>query len=193
MTKPITYTVTVEPTQEPLSLRELKQYLRVTASDFDEDLRQILTAARRQVEHDTYRKLMSQTVVRYSDDFPSGDEIEIRLAPIAAVVSVEYIDADEATQTFASSSYTTDLTTTPPRIVLDDGSSWPTVKSNFPNAVIVTLTAGYATRALVPAEAKLAVKEWAKQAWSGCDHPSGSMVYQNLINMLRWTHYHCVL
>ena len=65
-----TYKTTVEPTQEPLRLEDLKSALRITNTDFDVEIARLLVAARRQVEHDARRKLMSQTVAMYLDEFP---------------------------------------------------------------------------------------------------------------------------
>lgn len=189
----ITYEVTTEPTLEPVTLQTFKDSLRETTCDFDEELTRLLTTARRQVENDTHRKLFTQTVKMYLDRFPTGDSLEIRLAPVSAVASVTYVDEDRATQTFAASNYDTDFVTTPPRIVLTEASDgWPDTEPGYPRAVTVEMTAGYATRALIPAEATLAVLEWAKAAWAGCDDPAAGGVYRNLISSLRWTEYHIV-
>ena len=44
-----TYTVSVEPTTEPIERDELKTRLRITSSEFDEELDDLLLAARKQV------------------------------------------------------------------------------------------------------------------------------------------------
>lgn len=187
-----TYKTTVEPTQEPLRLEDLKSTLRITNTDFDVEIARLLVAARRQVEHDARRKLMSQTVAMYLDEFPKGDELEIRLAPVTAISSVAYVDEDEASQTFSSAKYTTDLDSTPPRIVLKEDDDWPDTEPGYPNAVTVTMTAGYATREAIPAEAALAIIQWVKLIWGGCENASGDAIYQNLMSHVKWTEYHVV-
>jgi uncharacterized phiE125 gp8 family phage protein len=178
------YTVTSEPTEEPVTLASLKDSVRITSCDFDEDLRRLLKAGRRQVENDARIKLVTQTVKLTCDRWPVGNVIEIRQPPVQSITSVEYIDEDEATQTLSSSKYYTDLTTTPPRIWLDENEYWPGTDDQ-PNAVTITYQAGYGWIADVPVEAKLAIIEWVKMAWSGCD--GDRRIYDSMINVLSWT------
>lgn len=179
-----TYKVTSEPATEPVTLASLKESLRVTACDFDEELSRLLTTARRQVENDTRRKLVTQTVAMYADKFPGEDVLEFRLPPVQSVTSVAYVDTAGDSQTFSSGSYTADLNAEPCRIRLLPGAAWPATK-DVPNAVTVTVTAGYGAISAVPAEAKLAVIEWVKMAWGKCG--GERRVYENLCHMLSWT------
>lgn len=179
-----TYVVTSEPATEPLTLAELKDRLRVTTADFNDELTDLLEAARKQVEHDTHRKLITQTVAIYHDDFPTVETLEMRLAPISAVSSVAYTDTAGDSQTFASSNYSEDLNSTPPRLKVVDGVFWPNVY-DVPNAVTITVTAGYGTADDVPVEAKLAIVEWCRMHWGRCD--GDKMKYQNLVNTLAWS------
>jgi uncharacterized phiE125 gp8 family phage protein len=184
-----TYTVTSDPALEPITRKELKTRLRITACDFDDELDDMITAARKQVEYDTHRRLITQTVALYKDGFPAGDTIEIRTAPVSAVTSVQYVDQDTATQTFASSKYVTDLDGVPPRIILLENEYWPTTESNYPKSVIVTVTAGYGSaRTDVPVEAKLAIVEWCRMNFAQCENKDAvGMRYRNLINSLAWS------
>lgn len=185
-----TFAVTSGPASEPLTLEELKDRIRITGCDFDIELAILLQNARVQVEQDSYRKLMTQTVVMYMDDFPMCDCIEIRLAPISAITSIQYYDQADVLQTFAAASYYTDFITTPPRILLKQSYSWPVVSVYKPSPVVITMTAGYASKALVPAAAKLAIVEYVKANWQGC---SGSMAtYDRLVSSLKWTAFHKV-
>lgn len=179
-----TYRVTSEPATEPVSLSSLKESLRVSSCDFDEELQRLLTTARRQVENDSRRKLVTQTVAMYADRFPVGDTLEFRLPPVQSVTSVAYVDTAGDSQVFASSNYNTDLTSTPARIELVDGSSWPATEDS-PNAVTLTVTAGYGAASAVPTEAKLAITEWCKMVWGKCDGRRD--IYDNMIGLLSWT------
>lgn len=185
-----TYKTTSEPAAEPVTLDSLKAALRILSCDFDEELSRLLTTARRQVENDTKRRLITQTVRLYLDCFPCGREIELRQPPVQSVTSIQYLDAEGATQTFSAASYTTDLTTTPARIWRDDDAYWPTTDT-VPNAVWVTFVAGYGAASAVPAEAKLAVIQYAKAIWNQCggEHTGPGSVYANLISRLSWTGY----
>jgi len=182
-----TYKTTVEPTSEPLTLNELKDRIRITTCDFDTELTDLLKAGRRQVEHDTHRRLITQTVEMYLDSFPSGDTIEIRQAPVASVTSVEYVDEDVATQTLSAATYTTDLDGTPPRIVLLENQTWEDTEPGYPQSVTVTFVAGYGAASAVPIEAKLAIVEWCRMHWGDCDGDHEK--YKNLINTLSWSGY----
>jgi len=186
-----TLKVTTEPTSEPLTLAEFKDALRILSTDFDAELSRILTAARRKVEYDCRRAFITQTQKLYLDYWPAGDTIEIRVAPVSAVASFQYVDHDGSTQTVASSVYQTDLDHTPPRIVLKESQTWPTdIADETTQAITVTLTCGYGAAAAVPAEAKVAIIEAGKGMWKGCeDSMSWQSSYQRLIDCLCWTAY----
>lgn len=188
-----TFKTTVEPTLEPITLEQLKDRLRIGSTcDFDVELGLILTQARKQVEADTYRRLITQTVVGYMDSFRWVREIEMRLAPISSITSIVYTDTAGASQTFASTRYATDLNSTPPRIILKTNQQWEYTEDNTPNAVAITFVAGYgATVASVPPAAKLAIVEYAKILWGGCDGSEAN--YKRLISSLQWTAYHKVM
>ena len=180
-----TYEVTTEPTEEPLSLADLKCRMRVTSGQFNEEIRDLLTAARKQVEYDTNRRLITQTVKLYLERFPSGNTLEIRTAPVSSVTSVTYVDEATTTQTMSAALYVTDLTGLPPRIILAENQDWPDTEANYPRAVTVEMVCGYGDASTVPVEAILAITEWCKMNWGDCD--GDDMKYRNLINRLAWT------
>jgi uncharacterized phiE125 gp8 family phage protein len=186
-----TIKVTTQPTTEPLTIDELKNRLRITGCDFDNELQDLLKAARIAVEDQSYRKLITQTVEIHYDDFPGtfGD-IEIRLAPISAITHVKYYDQDDTLSTVSSSDYYTDLTTTPPRIALKQSKSWPITSLARPNRVVVTMTAGYGAASAVPAAAKLAIVEYVKSVRNGCDGAGGK--FKDLLSQIQWTSFHKV-
>lgn len=181
------YRVTTEPTAEPITLDEFKDALRVSGCDFDTELTQLLKQCRMQVEMDSMRKLVTQTVTLYMDEFPAEDEIEFRLAPISAVVSVKYYDTFATLQTLSTDYYWTNLIELPPEISLKSGYTWPLTQLERPNAVEIALTCGYGAASAVDVTAKLAIKELGRYRWSGCE--GTSMKYQNLISCLAWTGY----
>lgn len=187
-----TFKTTSEPTAEPITLEQLKDRLRIGSTcDFDTELGLILTQARKQVEADTYRRLVTQTVVGYLDEFPALDWIEIRLAPLTAITGITYVDQNSVTQTYSATKYATDIISTPPRVVLKTSQSWEVTQRDTVNAVAITMTAGYGAASAVPAAAKLAVVEYAKILWGGCDGSEKN--YQRLISSLQWTGYHKVM
>jgi uncharacterized phiE125 gp8 family phage protein len=174
----------VAPTTEPLTLTEFKDRLRVTSCDFDVELTELLKAARVQLEYDTHRAFVTQTLIIYFDEFPVTEDLEIRVAPVQSITSVVYTDTAGASQTFASSNYTEDLTSTPARLKVVDGVFWPAV-DDIPQAVVITLVAGYGAASTVPAEAKLAIMESSKMFWGNCD--GDKMKYDALVGKLAWS------
>ena len=187
-----TFITTSGPAIEPITLEEMKTRLRVSGCDFDSELSDMLISARQQVEADTYRKLITQTVVMYQEDFVSLlGPLDIRLAPIQSITHVKYYDRDDALQTFAAADYYANLTSTPPEIRLKESKQWPNTSLYRPNKVEVTMVAGYGTTAAsVPRAAKLAMVEYCRAIWDGCDHNTDT--YRRLVASLQWTGYHKV-
>ena len=187
-----TFITTSGPSIEPITLEEMKTRLRISGCDFDSELSDMLISARQQVEADTYRKLITQTVVMYQEDFVSLlGPLDIRLAPIQSITHVKYYDRDDALQTFAAADYYANLTSTPPEIRLKEAKQWPNTSLYRPNKVEVTMVAGYgATAASVPRAAKLAMVEYCRAIWDGCDHNTDT--YRRLVASLQWTGYHKV-
>ena len=186
-----TFQTTSGPSTEPITLDELKLRLRVTSCDFDSELLDMLKAARQQVEADTYRRLITQTVVMYQEDFTSLlGPVEIRLAPVQSITHVKYYDRDDVLQTFSAADYYANLTSTPPEIRLREAKQWPNTSLYRPNKVEVTMVAGYGAAASVPQAAKLAIVEYCRAHWSGCDH--NTTAYHRLVSSLQWTSYHRV-
>lgn len=192
MSKPSpTFKVTSQPATEPITIDELKTRLRITTCDFDNELQDLLKAARIAVEDQSYRKLITQTVEMYLEDFPGtyGD-IEIRLAPVSAITYVKYYDQDDVLQTVSSSNYYSELTSTPPRLVLKESQSWPVTSIEKPNKVVITMTCGYGAASAVPAAAKLAIVEHIKSNFRGCEGSQSK--YRNLLSEIQWTAFHKV-
>lgn len=182
-----TYKVTTEPTTEPVTLEEFRDALRIGSCDFDGELTELLKACRQTVEMESYRKLITQTVTMYMDEWPDDDEIKFRLSPVSAVVSVKYYDPYGTLQTLSSDSYWTNLIETPPELCLKNGYSWPQTELDRPNVVEVALTCGYGAASAVPPAAKLAIKELGKLRWHGCE--GDEKAYKRLLSVIQWTGY----
>ena len=138
-----TIAVTTKPGSEPITLDEAKDHLSIDGEEFDARLTQLIAGARKRVERTTNRRLIEQGLAVYLDKFPAGFVLELPVAPVSAVASVQYYDVNGALQTFSSASYHTDLIREPGRVVLANGEVWPDTEIGRPNAVIVNVTAGY--------------------------------------------------
>ena len=151
-----TIQIVTPPASEPLTLSEVKEFLRVDHSDDDATLAIFITAARQLCESYTRLALMPTTFEEYFDDFPQytgtyKDEIRLSRSPVSAVTYVKYIDGNETTITASASDYKTDLISQPARISPDNGwfGTYETI-----NAVFIRYVAGYADAAAVPAPLK---------------------------------------
>jgi uncharacterized phiE125 gp8 family phage protein len=135
--------VTANPGSEPLTIEEVKDNMGGVLGVDDSRIEQVIAAARKRVERTTNRRLIEQSLAIHFDHFPAGFVIELPVAPVSAISSVQYYDADGALQTFAASKYHTDLVSEPGRIVLKSGEAWETTEIGRPNAVVVNVVAGY--------------------------------------------------
>lgn len=151
-----TIQVVTPPASEPLTLAEVKEFLRVDHSDDDATLAIFIAAARQLCESYTRLALLPTTFEEYFDEFPEytgtyKDEIRLSRSPVSAVTYVKYIDGNETTITANASDYKTDLISQPARISPDNGwfGTYETI-----NAVFIRYVAGYANAASVPAPLK---------------------------------------
>lgn len=137
-------TTSTGPEMEPLTKEEVKTHLGIEGVEgFDERLDQLIAGARARVERTTGRRLLNQTLAIYSDHFPPCRELKLSVAPVSSITSIQYYDVDGNLQTFSSTKYHTDTITEPGRIMLVDGEVWPDTQVGRPNAVVITLVAGY--------------------------------------------------
>lgn len=141
--------VTVAPATEPIDVELAKSHLRVTLDDDDQYIESLITAARNSVEILTQRALITQTRRLTLDAFPCSRVIQLPGGKIQSVTSVAYVDAAGQSQTLSVDRYVADTRSTPGRIILKDGSSWPSTWNNG-NAVEVVYVAGFGEADAVP-------------------------------------------
>lgn len=167
-------TVSIEPTQEPATLQEVKEYLRLEDSVDERNLRPMLETARRYAEEYLGRALMSQTIELYLDAFADQndplwegiktgpymnfykDYITLPRPPCASVSSVITYDDEDTATTFAASKYYVDTAREPARIVLRTGETFPTAL-RVANAIKVTYVAGATSPYNIPEPIRMGV------------------------------------
>lgn len=183
--------ITAHPTIEYVSgggdivtLSEVKEFAQYDSSDQDTLWSTLITAATEDLERATERRFLTTTLKMYLDRFPGG-VIEIPVAPVQAVSSITYIDANGDEQTVDTSVYQVDTSRTPARICTVDGQSWPTEKSGTLKAVAITFVAGYGdTMDDVPARARHGVLFDARAKFDGCE--DAGIAYSNVVHSLSW-------
>ncbi len=161
------FSVTTAPTAEPLSLQEVKEYLRVDDATDERVVAPLITAARQFAESHMNRSLMQQTITLYLDTTIETENplwegmrtapdlnyyknyVVLPQSPVQSVTSVKtYNDSDTAT-TMAASKYYVDTSREPARIVLRTGETFPTAL-RVANAIEVIYVAGYASAYAIP-------------------------------------------
>lgn len=140
----MTTKLVVAPVAEPVTLTQMKSWLRETGTDQDDNITLLIQAAREYGENYTRRAWAQQTLL-YTQEYFCGGDIELPRPNLQAVSSVKYIDSNGVLQTLAASVYQADTTREPGCVRLAYGQTWPDVRASDFNAVQITYVAGYAT------------------------------------------------
>jgi uncharacterized phiE125 gp8 family phage protein len=143
------------PAEEPVSLAEAKEHLRLEGTEDDTYVSALIQAARQHVEEVCWRGLVMQMREIVLDRFPDCAEMDLPGGNLGAITSVTYVDAAGAEQTLDPSVYEADTGSVPGRLLLAYGQSWPSARCQW-NAVRVRYTVGWAV-ADVPAPIKHAL------------------------------------
>jgi uncharacterized phiE125 gp8 family phage protein len=145
------------PAVEPITLAEMKAYLRVDDDDGAQDglISGLIKAARLMVEAASRRILIEQSWRVVLDRWPHDGPILLPLSPLIAVESIAVTDAAGHAIQVPASAFETDLLSDPPRIVIS-GAPEP---GRARHGISIALRAGYGTGAEdVPATLRLAIR-----------------------------------
>lgn len=149
-------TLVTAPTEEPVSLDELKADRRIPATVTDDDahLTRLITRARTHFENTAARQVMAATWLLSLPGFPSYCEgprsaILLPKPPAQSVTQIQYLDSNSVLQTLSSSLYTFDAGHDRARIYPALDHTWPETRS-YPGAVKITFVAGFPSAADVP-------------------------------------------
>ena len=156
----------VEATAEPITIDEVRQYLRLSTSDTSENalLNSWIKAMRQLAENITQRQLMPATWELILDAFPVSG-IELPRGPLSTDstdVVITYLDSSGSTQILSATAYTVDYETDPGIVTPSYGNVWPETQ-DFINAVRITYISGYYTTSATASDAVPdAIKTWIK-------------------------------
>ncbi|MBI3440665.1 MAG: phage head-tail connector protein [Proteobacteria bacterium] len=179
MSQPIYRLVeTTPPATEPLTLSEMKLFLRVDHGNDDTLVTGLISTARQLCENATGRSLITRSYSLYLDEWPrqsrmspsslfrtgwwdgmrEGADIFLNSGfltlpqpPLLSVTRINVYAADNSAAEFASSNYFVDTAGVPGRIVLTLGAAAP-VPGRAANGIEIQFTAGYGAAATdVPA------------------------------------------
>ena len=147
--------VVTPPSEEPITLAELKTHLRVDTSADDTYITALGAAARAWCEGFCNRQFVTASYDWRIDKF---GELLVPKPDLISVTSIKYIDTDGAEQTVAASIYDVDIDQAPGRVRLAYDKSWPDDRRAVTNAVTVRFKAGYGGASDVPETLKAAIK-----------------------------------
>lgn len=143
----MSYQVTVAPSFEPLSIAEVRAHTRLCCNDDDTYVLHLISTARELAESDIGSPLGAQTRDYTFQCFPCA----LILAPnLLTVESITYIDPDGVTQTLDPTAYQVDTVSQPGKVMHVADTPWPAIAVQTLNPITVTVTAGFASAALVP-------------------------------------------
>lgn len=160
------------PTVEPVSLTTVKSYLRIDGTDSDTLLTSLIAAGRAYAEAFQNRAYLTQTWEASFDSFPDSP-FELPKPPLASITSIKYMDSDGAESTISSSDYQVDPDSTPGRVALKDGKSWPSVTLQPLAGVKVRFVCGNTTAASVSSLTVNAILAYVSYFY---DNPTGTEV-----------------
>lgn len=182
------------PGADPVSLNELKNYLRIDSSADDTMLTNFITAATNTVELFLNRKLITQTWDYWLDCFPTKTRfdslqdgvtegrlseyisveksISIPFYPLQSVTYLKTYDDDGTAYTTSASDYIVDTVSEPGRLSLKNDTTWATTFLRPVNGIQLRFICGYgASGTSVPQAIKQAIMDLAGKFYSsrGCE------------------------
>lgn len=143
------------PAVEPLSLSEVKLFLRVDHTSDDTLIASMLVSARQWVETYTRRALCTQTIDFRYEGWPAQfAPLVVPAGPLQSVTAITYVDEDQAVQTLAASQYVVRVQAGPKAgrgtIEIADGVTLPSLSTQPDRPVTVRAVCGYGSAPQVP-------------------------------------------
>lgn len=155
------YNLVTGPTTTPISLAEVKDFLKLDASDISEDsfLTLLIESAVDFAEKYIKRDFINKTYVTYRNKW--ADYFEIRRSKLQSITSVKYYNGSDVLSTVSSSIYAHTDEVDFSRLYTSNGNDWPTgTLSCRLQPIEITFVAGYGSSASdVPAELRRALLE----------------------------------
>lgn len=149
------------PAIEPVTLEEIKVHAKIEHDVDDTLIGSLLCAARQWCEHYTRRAFIHQTWDLALSTVPQKRYITLPRAPLAAITHVQLFDDADNLSAWDAQNYFTDMCSNPGKLVLRNGSCWPSPQ-RCAGGMVVTYVAGYGDSGMdVPEPIKLAIKQLA--------------------------------
>lgn len=149
------------PMAEPVTLRELKDHLRIDHALEDTLLSSLIATAREYLENRTGLALMEQQWRLCLDDWPEDGCIQINKSPITSIDEVEQFGVDGLPVIVDQSNMLLDGKSSPARLFVGPQLS----PGQIMNGIEISFTAGYASASEVPDTLKRAISIHAAHAY----------------------------
>lgn len=151
-------TIVTAAATDPVTLAELKEHMRIDASNSDDDslLTALITVATQYAQSVTRRQLVTATYDLFLDRFFA--QITIPLPPTQSITTVKYTDDQGVQQTLATTVFQLDIESEPARLREAFNENWPTTRMEM-NAVEIRFICGYGAASAVPEYFKTAIKQ----------------------------------
>lgn len=168
------------PTEEPITLAELKTHLRIDSTNEDTYLNSLIKGAREALELKYDLALVTQTWQIFFDNFKqyqeawwdgieylpvgyfSQKQIEIPKSPLQSVTHIKTYNENNVGTVFSSNNYTvltySGVSPSNGRVVLKDGVTWPDVHRDF-DGIEIQFVAGHGSASAVPQVVKQSILE----------------------------------
>jgi uncharacterized phiE125 gp8 family phage protein len=151
--------VVTSPTEEPVTVAQVKAQCRVENSADDALIAIYLTAAREKCEEMARRAFITQTLRLSLDEWPLGRVLRLPRPPLISVTSIIYTDDEGVATTWAAANYVIDTDSEPGRISPDPDTTWPFTSEALRSlgGIKITYTAGYGAASACPKKYQQAV------------------------------------
>ena len=146
----------VAPVLEPVTFPEMSRHMRDIDEEDIEIVQAFIAVARAEVEACTRSSMLTQTLQRSFDRFPTA--ILLSHPPIKSISEITYVDEAGAAQTLDPAGYQSDLVSRPARLCPAPGAVWPRTQPERLNSVQVKYIAGETTPEEVNPMLRLAVR-----------------------------------
>lgn len=154
-----------EPSVEPISVTEFKEFARIDGTDEDELIEGFITAVREATESYLRRALITQKIRLIMDEWNVRD-LELPRPPLQSVSKIATVDEDETETEYSSDNYFVITEAIPGRVVIKDDYSLPLNSDRDSAGYRVEFYAGYGSSgSSVPRMIREAMKLWTAQLY----------------------------
>lgn len=138
------------PSEQPVSLADVKSYLKIDHNDEDAVITSLIAAATGLVEQFLNIRLVTQTVKITVDSFPESQVLPLGIGPLQSVNSLKTIDRAGVTDTVSNTIYKIGNKQPHGSLVVAESADWPATELRADAGVEVEAVVGYGAAAAVP-------------------------------------------